>query len=137
MESPIVDQLILEGGRGEWGGTPDQIERAFLAAMSSLSEDNPQGALDYSLEALRSPFPSNETAISFAQHSVFFVKILSQRGEISGAQVEDVPGQLFSDNRVQEGSAIMSLKNIRGDRFGTLDATVVADYRRRAEKIIK
>ncbi len=137
MDSPAFDRILLEGGRGEWGGTSFQIERAFVVTMSEFSQNDPTAGLEYAWEALQSPFIDDQAGASIAQHCLFFTRILGQRNEIGPAEIEGMVEQLFSNPRFQLASATQFLADSGSGKFGGIDETLVANLRERANLIVE
>ncbi len=129
LQSPEVNQMLFEGGMGEWGGTSAQIERAFVVTMVGQFKQDPQGSLGYALDAIRSPFTTLQAGNSLAQQSLFFVRVMSQRGEVLPQDVERMVVELFSEPRFQRASALQFLADSESGQFGSLEETLVATLR--------
>ncbi len=138
VETPRVDQMILEGGMGQWGGTPEQIERAFVVTMAAFSESNPIDCFEYSYEALNSPFLTADDAKPLAQNSLFFAGIMGQNGEAEPEEVEALLSFLLSDIRFQRAAAAQFFEETRTSAtFGGLDESTFSSLSFRAREIIE
>jgi hypothetical protein len=137
MESPRIDQIIMDGGKGEWGGTVEQIARAFVVTLAESAHSDASKKFQYMYEALDSPFLAADQSRVLAQHSLHFAGTMGKRGNASPEQVEEMITFLLTDPRLQEYSAHQFLQELGlSVEYGGLDKDVVLSLASKARDAI-
>lgn len=137
LEKPeSIDRMIAEGAKGEWGGTPGQIGRAFNVTLSRLSREDTDAAYSFCLEALNSSVISADTGYGVAQHALFYVDRFGEAQAITSEQALEVVELIFADIRFQLAGAAQFLAGHDRRPFAKFDEETMEGLRERAQQIM-
>lgn len=131
---PLMTTLH-DGGLGVFGGSPDQVERAFQQTLFRLSQVEAPAVFGYLQASLDSPHYADPRELGVAQHAIHFLGRFAGQSLIEGPQVMGFLDDAFQHQHFRSGAAAQFLAETESGSFGGLSAEQTRVYRAQAERI--